>query len=231
MPTAIAPHGRRIPAKQLAPPESGTRHTADSVPAGEATLMHTGVLRQRRHHRIPVLRVPLAGEFAGGHSHVGLPVRVGPWFRQVSHSAPLTWCRGRRHLVSVTVLEAPSTRPCASSAHQPDAHRWRGVGGLIVTGPLDPTTSRTLRRGVPAEDTERLARIARKASLVNQKLVGTTRTDTPILAIHTPDDPLAPVSDIKRLVASSSDGELKITDGSGHCPPLKERYEAARGCP
>ncbi|MEW9519691.1 alpha/beta fold hydrolase [Streptomyces tubercidicus] len=95
---------------------------------------------------------------------------------------------------------------------------------------LPPMTRAALaaRYGVPAEDTERLAQIARKASLVNQKLVGTTRTDTPILAINTPDDPLAPVSDIKRLVASSADGELKITGGSGHCPPLEERYAAAR---
>lgn len=95
---------------------------------------------------------------------------------------------------------------------------------------LPPMTRAALaaRYDVPAENTELLAQIARKASLVNQNLVGTTHTETPILAINTPDDPLAPVSDIKRLVASSADGELKITSGSGHCPPLKERYEAAR---
>ncbi|TDD08017.1 alpha/beta hydrolase [Nonomuraea diastatica] len=94
---------------------------------------------------------------------------------------------------------------------------------------LPPVTRAALaaRYNVPVSDTEQLGRVARRSSLANQKLVGTIRTNTSILAINTADDPIAPVSDLKRLAASSTDGKVVVTSGSGHCEPFDESYEAA----
>jgi esterase FrsA len=83
------------------------------------------------------------------------------------------------------------------------------------------------RFNVPAEDAERMAQLTKKASLVNQGFVGKVRTDTPILALANADDPFAPISDLKRLAASSADGEVKIIEGHGHCPLVRDRNPAA----
>ncbi|MFI7450689.1 alpha/beta fold hydrolase [Nonomuraea sp. NPDC049714] len=101
--------------------------------------------------------------------------------------------------------------------------------GTAFIGNLPPQARAALaaRYNVPVENTKRLAQLARKASLVNQGYVGKVRTDTPILVLVTADDPFAPVSDVKRLAASSARGEVKITGGHGHCPPVKERNPAA----
>lgn len=89
--------------------------------------------------------------------------------------------------------------------------------------PPQPRAALAARYNVPVENTERLAQLAGKASLVNQGYVGKVRTDTPILVLTTADDPFAPVDDIKRLAASSAHGQVKITGGHGHCPLLKDR--------
>ncbi|SPT58014.1 fermentation/respiration switch protein [Actinomadura madurae] len=86
-----------------------------------------------------------------------------------------------------------------------------------------PRAALAARFNVPVENTKRMGQIIKKTSLVNQGLVGKKRTDTPILAMTTPDDPFAPIEDLKRLAAASTDGEVKITGGHGHCPTVKER--------
>jgi esterase FrsA len=86
-----------------------------------------------------------------------------------------------------------------------------------------PRAALAARFNVPVEDTERMAQIVKKTSLVNQGFVGKVRTDTPILALANADDPFAPVEDLERLAGSSTDGEVKIIEGSGHCPLVKDR--------
>jgi esterase FrsA len=86
-----------------------------------------------------------------------------------------------------------------------------------------PRAALAARFNVPVEDTERMAQLVKKASLVNQGFVGKVRTDTPILAVTNADDPFAPVEDLERLAASSTQGEVKIIEGSGHCPLIKDR--------
>jgi esterase FrsA len=98
-------------------------------------------------------------------------------------------------------------------------------GGTAFVDNLTPQARAALaaRYNVPVEDTERIAQLLEKASLVNQGFVGKVRTDTPILALTNADDPFAPVEDLERLAASLTDGEVKIIEGSGHCPLVKDR--------
>jgi esterase FrsA len=89
--------------------------------------------------------------------------------------------------------------------------------------PPQPRATLSARYNVAVEDTERIAQLLGEASLVSQGLVGTVRTDTPILALSNADDPFAPVEDLERLAASSTAGEVEVVEGHGHCPLIRDR--------
>ena len=101
--------------------------------------------------------------------------------------------------------------------------------GRMLIERLPVMTRAALARccGVSCRDSARLGEIVRAASLANQGLLGMGQTKTPILAINNGDDPLAPLTDMFRLADSSTAGAVAVTHGSGHCPPLDERYPAA----
>jgi esterase FrsA len=107
-------------------------------------------------------------------------------------------------------------------------HHALDAGERLIEN-LPPMTRAALaaRYGLPGDDAAGMGELVRAASLVNQGFVGRTLTQAPILAINNADDPLAPLSDLLRIADSSCGGSVVVTRGSGHCPPLPERYAAA----
>lgn len=107
-------------------------------------------------------------------------------------------------------------------------HETLNSGTAFIEG-LTPQARAALaaRFDVPAKDAERIAQLTADASLVNQGFVGKVTTDTPILALGNTGDPFAPESDLRRLAASSTDGEVQVLEGEGHCPLVKDRNPVA----
>ena len=79
------------------------------------------------------------------------------------------------------------------------------------------------RIGADVGDMGYLNLMAPKFSLANKALLdGQARTNTPILAINTKKDPVAPIKDVQSTAKLSTKGEVFISDEFGHCPDSDE---------
>ncbi len=81
----------------------------------------------------------------------------------------------------------------------------------------------------PDATSEELAARIRVLSLSNQGLLEGDMIDTPLLALNTNDDPVAPLEEMDALLARASNAERVVFDEPGHCPPhdLREAIASA----
>ena len=86
------------------------------------------------------------------------------------------------------------------------------------------------RMGMPLDISwEDFAEGIRTLSIENISGFDGPMIDTPLLAINTNDDPVAPVEEMDRLLARASNSERVVLDIAGHCPPdyIREPLVAA----
>ena len=74
---------------------------------------------------------------------------------------------------------------------------------------------------------EDFANAMRPLSLNAQGLFDGPKVDTPLLALITNDDPVAPLDDLDKLIARASKADRIVFDEPGHCPPTFPREAIA----
>lgn len=87
-----------------------------------------------------------------------------------------------------------------------------------------------VRLGLPTTaSNEETAKHIRVLSLAKQGLLEGEEISTPLLAITTNDDPVAPLEDMDKMLARAKNAERIVFDMPGHCPPhnLREAIVSA----
>ncbi len=79
----------------------------------------------------------------------------------------------------------------------------------------------------PEAGFEDISAIARTLSLKQQGLYDVTKVETPIFAILTNDDPVAPLSDVDELLSRGTQVKRVVYDTPGHCPERDSREAMA----
>ena len=81
-----------------------------------------------------------------------------------------------------------------------------------------------VRLGLPTDaDLEETADRIRALALFDQGLLTEEKIETPILAINNNNDPVAPLTDMDKMLAMATNAERVVFDQIGHCPPHNVR--------